>query len=365
MKRRSAATMLWALPLALSLAATPLRAQVRQQAGASPIDDLLKRAMDAYNDLRYSRADSLARQVLAIGSQITQAQRTQALVVVAAAAYPDDPSAQRRAVALTTLKQIVRTNLGLQLPQELTWPGLDSLVDEARRTTFGIEVRGDTAQIVTGPQGQARLAVRSSRPGRFQITIMPPGGGSAAVVDSLPVSTTGEFRFATMRNDRPLFSTGEYSVIVTGIDAVNHDTVTVRYEARVVAPPVDFVAVSAKVDSSKLLKERTGRFGFKSIFPAILVGGGAYALASTLRAEGDNVKNTVSADSKGVAVAGALAVSTILAGFLDRGRPIPANIAANKAYAEAVMKSAADAQAENRRRIAEYKTTFYFNPEVR
>lgn len=363
MMRRSLATTLWALPLALMLAAMPVSAQVRQQ--ASPIDDLLKRAMDAYNDLQYGRADSLARQVLAIGPRITQGQRTQALMVVAAAAYPDEPSAQRRAVALSTLKQIVRTNLGLKLPQELTWPGLDSLVDEARRTTFGIEVSADTAQVVTGPQGVAHLNIRGSRPGRYQITIMPPDGSSATVVDSLPVTLNADFKFATMRNERPVFSTGQYAVIVTGVDAATHDTVTLRYDARVVAPSLDFVSVSGKVDSTKLLRERTGRFGFKSILPAILVGGGAYALASSLRAEGDNIKTSVAADSKGVAVAGALAVSTILAGFMDRGRPIPANIAANKAYGEAVRKGAVDADAENRRRVAQYTTTFYFNPEVR
>lgn len=363
MKRRFAATTLWVLPLALSLAAAPLGAQARQQ--ASPIDDLLKRAMDAYNDLQYSRADSLARQVLAVGSRITQDQRTRALMVVAAAAYPDDPSSQRRAVALTTLKQLVRTNLGLKLPQEITWPGLDSLVAEARRTTFGVEVTADTAQEVVGPQGVARLRVRSSRPGMFNVTIMPPDGGSAAVVDSLAVTSEGEFRFATMRNERPVFSTGAYSVIVTGVDAASHDTVTVRYEARVVAPPMEFVTTATKVDSSKFLPERTRRFGYKSIFPALLVGGGAYALSAVVRGEGNNIRKDVAADSKGMAVAGALAVSTLVAGFMDRGRAIPANIAANRAYGTAVQKSIADAQAENRRRVAEYKTTFYFNPEVR
>lgn len=363
MKRRFAATIVWVLPLALSLAAVQLGAQARQQ--GSPIDDLLKRAMDAYNDLQYARADSLARQVLAVGSRITQDQRRHALMVVAAAAYPDDPSSQRRAVALATLKQLVRTNLGLKLPQEITWPGLDSLVAEARRTTFGVEVTADTAQDVVGPQGVARLHLRSSRPGVFHVTIMPPDGGSAAVVDSLSVAGEADFTFATMRNERPVFSTGAYSVIVTGVDAASNDTVTVRYEARVVAPPMEFANTALKVDSSRFLPERTKKFGYKSIFPALLVGGGAYALSAVVRAEGTNIRTKVAPDSKGMAVAGALTVSAILAGFLDRGRAIPANIAANRAYGAAVEKSIADAQTENRRRVADYKTVFYFNPEVR
>src|SRR4051812_35863014 len=106
MKRRMGATLARVVPLALALAATPLGAQVQQQA-TSPIDDLLKRAGDAFNDLLYARADSLARQVLAIGPRITTPQRTRALLVIAAASYPEEVSAQKRTVALSTLKQIV------------------------------------------------------------------------------------------------------------------------------------------------------------------------------------------------------------------------------------------------------------------
>jgi hypothetical protein len=360
MNRRIAA-MVGVLPLALALAAAPMRAQQQQ---GSPINDLLKRAGDAFNDLNYSRADSLARQVLAIGRQITAGQRTRALVVIAAASYPEETAAQRRAVALATLKQIVRTNLALKIPQELTWAGLDSLVDEAKRTTFGVEVSGDTEQIAVGPQGTVRLKVRGSRPGSYQLTIMPVSGGSAAIVDSLAPTTSGEFRFSAMRGERPVFTSGDWSVVVTGIDAASHDTVTVRFAARVDAPALEFVPIAAKLDSSKLLKERTGRFGAKSVLPGLLVGGAAFALASTLRPEG-NIKTQVAADSKGVAVGGVLALSTIVAGFADKGRSIPANIAANKAYGEAFQKSIVSSQAENRRRIAEYKTTFHIDLEAR
>jgi hypothetical protein len=364
MKRRLTATIAGVvLPLALVLAAAPLDAQVQQQA-TSPIDDLLKRAGDAFNDLNYSRADSLARQVLAIGPRITTPQRTRALLVIAAASYPEEVAAQRRAVAMTTLKQIVRTNLNVRIPQELTWAGLDSLLDEAKRTTFGIEVSGDSEQVVVGTTGTARLRVRASRPGSYQLTIMPVDGASATVVDSAPASTAGEFQFVAMRNERPIFSTGNYAVIVTGIDQVSHDTVTVRYNARVDAPPLDFVTIPTRMDSSKLLSIRSGKFGTKSIFPAILVGGMTFALANVVRGEGD-IAEKVGADSKGVAIAGALAISTIVAGFLDRGRPIPANIAANKAYGEAWQKGVDQLRLENRRRVTDYRTTIRFDLEVR
>ena len=356
---RIAATLVGVLPLALTLSATLLPAQAQQ---SSPIDDLLRRAGDAFNDLNYGRADSLARQVLAVGPRITAAQRTRALLVIAAASYPEEPTAQRRAVALTTLKQIVRSNLNLKLPQELTWAGLDSLVDEAKRTTFALEVSGDTQQVLVGPQGLAHITVRSSRPGTFQLTVLPAAGGSAAaVVDSMGTTNAGEFTFTAMRNERPIFSSAEYAVIVTGVDAATHDTVTVRYGARVEAPPIEFMTTPTKLDSSKLLPERTGKFGAKAIIPGVLAGAFAVGLSGL---KGD-IKGTVAGDSKGMAVGGVLAVSTILAGFLDRGRQIPANVAANHAYASSFQKSIEDTQAENRKRIAEYKTILHLDLEVR
>jgi len=346
----------------LSLAAVPLRAQVQQS--TSPIDDLLKRAQDAFNDLNYARADSLARQVLQIGTRISPQQRTGALLVLAAAAYPEEASAQRRAVALQTLKQLVRTNMNLKMPPELTWAGLDSLADEARRTTFAMELSGDTVQTGVGPEGAALLRMRGSRPARYFLTIMPAAGGPATVVDSSSHVMVGDFRFATMRGEKPVFSTGDYAVIVTGVDSASRDSITVRYIARVTSPALEFLSVPTQLDSSKLLPERTKKFGAKAIFPAILLGGMTFALSNTLKGDGD-LATEVAADGKGVAIAGGLTITTILAGFADRGRAIPANIAANKAYGEAFEKSLVDMRAENRRRITQHTTTIRLDLEAR
>ena len=348
-----------ALPLALVLAAAPVGAQVQQ---SSVIDDLLKRAQDAYNDLNFLRADTLANQVLSSTGRITSAQRTRAMVLVAAAAYPDDPPAQRRPVALSMLRSVVRMNLDVEIPAELRWAGLDSLVDEAKRTSFGIAVTADSMQSLVGPQGMGKIAVRSNRSGRYYLRITQ--GGATVAVDTATVGVNSELRFAGMRNEQPVFTTGDYSVTVTGIDASGRDTITVTRAMRVESSALQFLTLQSKMDSTKLLPVRSPKFGAKAIVPAILAGGGAFALASVLRGEG-KIATDVPGDSKGVAVGGAIAVSTILAGFMDRGRPLPANVAANKAYGEAFQKSIADAQAENRRRIAEHRTTVRIEQEAR
>lgn len=348
-----------ALPLALMLVAAPVGAQVQQ---SSVVDDLLKRAQDAYNDLNFFRADTLANQVLQSTARITQAQRTRAMVLVAAAAYPDDPPAQRRTVALATLRSLVRMNLDVEVPTELRWAGLDSLVEEAKRTSFGIAVSADTMQTLVGHQGVGKISVRSNRSGRYFLRISQ--GDATVAIDTTTVGVNGDLRFLGMRNDRPLFTSGDYAVTITGIDASGRDTVTVSRTMRVESPTIEFLTPPTKLDSTKLLPVRSPKFGAKAILPAIIAGGGAFALASVLRGEG-KIATDVPGDSKGIAVGGAIAVSTILAGFVDRGRPLPANVAANKAYGEAFQKSIADAQAENRRRIAEHRTTVRIDQEAR
>ena len=343
-----------ALPFALILAAAPASAQVQQ---SSVVEDLLKRSQDAYNDLKFPRADTLAQQVLASTGRVSQAQRIRAMVLIAASAYPEDPSAQRRARALTYLRDVIRIALDVQVPDELRWVGFDSVVEEARRTSFGMAVTSDSMQSLVGPQGMGKVSVRTNRTGRYRMSIFqgPTPTGVAVATDSTLPGSTGELRFPGMRNEKPVFSTGDYTIVITGIDASGRDTLTSRLAMRVDAPPLEFAQVPAALDSTKLLPIRSPRFGLKAIFPAIIAGGGAFALSNVLRGDGE-IANEVSADSKGVAIAGAIAGVTILAGVMDRGRPLPENVAANKAFGEAFAQSITDAQAENRRRVAEYRT---------
>jgi hypothetical protein len=344
-----------ALPLALVLAAAPAGAQVQQ---SSVVEDLLKRAQDAYNDLNFLRADTLAQQVLASTGRVSQPQRVRAMVLIAASAYPDDPSAQRRARALQYLREVIRINLDVAVPAELRWVGFDSVVDEAKRTSFGMAVSSDSVQALVGPQAIGRVTVRANRTGRYRMSIYqgPTPTGVAVATDSTLPGATGELRFPAMRNERPVFTTGEYTIVITGVDASGRDTLTQRLPMRVDAAALEFAQIPTAMDSTKLLPVRSPRYGLKAIVPAIIAGGGAFALSSVLRGEG-NIGTEIAADSKGVAIAGGIAGITILAGVMDRGRPLPANVAANKAFGEAFAKSITDAQAENRRRVAEYRTT--------
>ena len=350
--------------LAMLLIAITLAAPAVARAQANPIDDLIKLSTDAFNDLNYKKADSIARSVLQM-SAATATQRGRAQMVMAAAAYPDDPAAQKRAVALSMLKQLVKVNYSLKLPQELTWAGLDSLLDEAKRTTFALQVTAEPQQTAIGVDGTAKIHVKSNKTGLFRLVIAAKSGNSVAVVDSLESVAEGDITFKVMRDETPIFTSGDYSITLTGFEPGGRgDTVTVQYGLKVDAPAIAPLTVPAKMDSTKLLTTRSGKSGAKSILPALLVGGAAFALSSSVRG-GGNIGTTVAADSKGAAVGGVLMLSTIIAGFTDHGRPIPANIAANKAAGDAFQKSIVDVLAENRRRITEHKTVLTFDLEAK
>lgn len=345
--------------VALAVIASPLspRLYAQAQQGTSVMDDILKRAEDALNDLQYATAIGFAKQVVDVGPKATPSQRMRALLVIAAANYPEgEPTAQHRDIALATFKQLVASNFDLVIPQTIRWAGLDSILVEAKRTTFAIAMTAAAEQIVTGPAGQAELKVRASRPATFRLFVSPSGGGAPLATDSLAGTAEGALHFPTMRNERPIFTTGDFDVLVTATDPQSGDTTSTRYVAHITAPELTYAKIPVAIDSSRLQLERTGRYGWKGIIVGGLVSGGIYSFASLLRAD-TTVKQAVPADSKGVGVAVAAGAVVMLASFMDKGRQIPGAIVANQRLREDLATSIRSTQAENANRIATYRTT--------
>lgn len=345
------------------LAGGRLDAQVLQ-GSSSPIDDLLLKAQQAFNDLNYLRADSIARQIITAGGRITQQQRTRALMVIAAAQFPEETGSQKKTEAIATLKQIVRMDMDAKLPQDLTWAGLDSLFAETKRTTFGLSVAADSTQSAVGPSGRGEVRVKSNRPATFRMSIAPAGGGAPIATDSLLNVTTGALHFATMRGERPIFTSGDYEITVIGTDAASGDTASSRYNARITAPELTFAKVPVTIDSSRLQLEHTGKYGAKGVIVGGIVAAGIYSFSSMLRAD-TTVKKAVGADSKGAAVAAVSGLAVIIASYADKGRPIPSAIQANQKLRADLASSIRSTEAENANRIATYTTTIVIHTGAR
>lgn len=349
---------------AMLLIAAGAGAQVQQSVvQTSPIEDLLRQSQNAFNDLQYLKADSFATQVLAL-QRISGSQRIRALMIRAASYFPEEASAQKRPLALAALREVVRSNIDATLPQDLTWPGLDSLLGEAKRTTFGAAISTDPEQTAVGPNGMGELRVRANRPALFRLVISPAGSDQTVASGMTDSVSSGVIRFATMRDSKPIFTTGEYDIAMIAIDLTGADTSIVRTTARITAPELKYDPVPMIIDSSRFVKERSGQFGWRGIIVGALASGGVYGLSNVLRGD-STIKNKVPADSKGIAAAGAIGVAVLAASFLDPGRPLPSAIATNRRVRDDFAKSIKDAQATNANRLAAYKVTIAIQSGVR
>jgi hypothetical protein len=146
--------------IALSAQALPghrLHAQTVAQAG-SPVTELLTKAKNALNDLNYPKADSVARQVLALGSLITADQQLAAVQIRLAAFYPEESGAQKMDSAVTVIRQMIGLG-GKSVPKDISWGGLDSLVTLVKsasipaKVVFGSKTPGAVIYVNDAAQG--------------------------------------------------------------------------------------------------------------------------------------------------------------------------------------------------------------------
>jgi hypothetical protein len=258
---------------------------------------------------------------------------------------------------------MVRSRFDLTIPQTLRWAGLDSILAEAKATTFGLAASPASAQQdAVGPGGHIDFTARANRPATFRLTVTGPA--TPTVIEDTAGGTQATLQLPTMRNDRPIFSTGEYQVVLIATDKATGDTVSTRFVANVSVPELTFATVPATFDSSKLVPERTKRYGWKGIVVGGLVAGSIFSFSSAMHAD-TTLKAKVGADSKGAGIAALAGATVILASYLDKGRSIPSAIAANQQKRQDFAASIRAAQAENVNRIATHKTTFVITSGAR
>jgi hypothetical protein len=341
----------------LYLSMPSLHAQAR-----SPVQDLLANARGALNDLRYADADSISQVVLAY-PQLRRIDRIQALQIAAGALYPEQAATQQRDRAVSTLAQLVRIAPAAGLPREVTWVGLDELFREVLRDTFGASATVRERNVITGPSEALEIDVVASRPASFYLTAVRQGG-RPVLLDSLGGAQRGRLRVLTLTESRARFQTGNYELVVTAIDPVRPDTILIRYDAVVEAPLLDLVSIPDRFDSSLLLPELTRPKRALGIIGGVLVAAGTIIASSVLReAELQEVQKR-----DGRAVSLAIVLGGVTAGgvwLLDRGAPIPKNVAANRAAREGFNKSVIAAKTINEERIRAYQAQITINPEAR
>lgn len=346
-----------ALAAWLCLSATPILAQPR-----SPVQDLLANARGALNDLRYADVDSITQVVLAY-PQLRRGDRIQALQIAAGALFPEQSITRQRERAAAMLGQLIRIAPTAGLPREITWAGLDELNREVLQQTFGASVTVREKNVITGPSEALEIDVVASRPTVFYLTATR-AGGSPVLLDSITGAQRGRLRVRMLVEDRPRFQSGSYELVVTAIDPSRPDTILHRYDAVMDAPSLEMVSVPNRFDTATLLPELTRPKRALGVVGGVLVAAGTIIASSVLREA--ELKDAQKRDGRAVPLG--IVLGGITAGgvwLLDKGAPLPKNVAANRATKEAFDKSVIAARTINEERVRTYQAQVTINPEAR
>lgn len=329
----------------------------------SPIAELLRQASNALNDLRYGRADSIARGVLGLGERASREDRIEALQILVAALYPEERGAQRLEAARTFMKQLVRLDPETRLPRAISWPGLDSLLAQTLRTTFAIIVKPLRDNALTGTTGAA-IPFLATRPARITLVAVPDSARPPVRLDSLGPETSGALTVRVLQGDAVALPGGHYTLRVTAIDAAAPDTVVVRFSATVLAPRLELTPVPAVLDSSVLRPEILPPTRGKNIGIGVGLGAFTALVATVFRAE-EPVKSGVSSDSRAYVVGAGLVAGALIGAFVDKGAPQPDNVAWNAQQRTLFAQRVRDIQAQNDQKKAAYRATVTIDPEAR
>ena len=328
----------------------------------SQVGELLRQASNALNDLRYGRADTIARGVLAFGDRISREERVEALQILVAALYPEERGAQKLEPARTFMKQLVRLDPEARFPRAISWPGIDSLLAQTRRATFSIVVKPLRDNAVTGSTAAA-IPFLATRPARIRLVAVPDSG-PAVTLDSVGPETAGALSARVLRGDVVVLRGGRYTLRVTAIDASAPDTIVVRFGATVIAPPLALAPVPPVIDSSVFRPEVLPPAKGRNIAIGVGLGAVTALVATAFRAE-EPVKSVVGSDSRAYIVGAGLVAGGLIGAFMDKGAPQPDNVAWNSRQRDVFAQRVRDIQSQNDQKKAAYRATITIDPEAR
>jgi hypothetical protein len=325
---------------------------------------LLDRARVALNDLQHQRADSIARDVLGLGTQIPRATRVEALQLIAASNFPELQSGRNVAQARSALASLLRIDLDIVMPPDLAWRGLDSLFNEVSRETYSISVLVRRENPIFGVDGEAPLRVRANRLSSFTLIARSKDGIESILLDSVTVASDTILMLRVGRDGRLLLKAAPYDFVVRATDPTSRESITRVFDGVAVVPAVSYVAAPARVDSSTLLPERTRPKRTATIVGGILGAVGTIALGKGLRGKAP-LANKAEYDSRYTIAAFGIVAASVAASFFDKGRILDKNVARNRQLLEEASGVARSVIAENARRVSEYRASISINPEAR
>ncbi len=327
----------------------PISAQERSQ-----VNELIDRARAALDDLQYERADSIAQDLLRLGDAVSEQVRVVAHAIAAAALYPEEQFFQQTDNALARLRQLVRLAPDARIPGEISWRGLDSLLETARRTTFAVRVEPRTERLQVGLDGATIFDVMATRPVDVSMRLRA-AGREDVVLDTIRSAAEGELQIFPADDRWREIESGEYLLSVFAHDVESGEEVETTFRASVEAPPLVLLTVPQTFDESTLLPEETQPGRGKNALIGLGLGAATALTASAFRAS--SPVGDVSGDGRAYAVAGAMTVGALIGALVERPKPLPQNIAHNARLRADFAEHVRDTEVENTRRRGAYRVS--------
>jgi hypothetical protein len=224
-----------------------------------------------------------------------------------------------------------------------------------RASTFAVWANPSATYELEGADAEARIEVAAARTAWFRLTATAIGDGSSIVLDSAGPARSATLRIRALEDGRPALPWGQYRLQILGIDSLSAEPIELKYHATVEAPPLLQHRVPTVPDSSLFRPERAPRRSFANALLGVALGT-ATAFTATAVGGSDGVGAGSGAERAYVVGVG-LSAGALIGAFVDRGRPLPANVEHNAAVLAAFEEQVRELREENARRRAEYRAT--------
>ncbi len=323
--------LLWTVTLATGVGA---------QARPAAVADVIARMRADLAARNYAMAIGSGNALLESSRVLTPDQRLELWQVLAAAYYPDEPRAQQPDSALLPLDALVHMVPDVTMAPELSWPGLDSLLERTRARVFVVATR-PLAEYTIARDLPAHLTVVASRPTRFRLTSVATASGATVVHDAADSVTAASLRFRSHDATGPVFNERAYELQVWAYDLLTGDSVAIVHRAtatRVVR--VDSLALRPAGGDvpPPLPPARTtaaGRGRSTMLVGALGLAGATVAIATGARA-GEPLRSAFATDGRAFVVSGVMVAAAVTAFVVGRQR----RPAGDRARVEAATTSA-------------------------
>lgn len=346
-------TMRYARAFVLALTLTT-SVQAQSAAAPSPTEALLIQLRELVDGFEYRKAIQLGANNPELIGRMRTDQLEMYLILTAAAYFPPDAdSLQNRELALSTLEGLVRLRPDARIPVELSWDGLDALLDVAASQVFSVALRPAAEYVLDGSEKRGMVTVIASRPTDFRLTTVDESGTVIVVQDSVRTGSSATLGFRVHDGVRRLLVPGENQFRVLARDVATGDSTELRFDALVAGtspPPLPIPAL----DSSSLLPvhepPRRGSIMRTGVFYALVTG----AIAAAARAE-EPLRSSFTVDARAFGVSAMMIGAAVTAALRDPGRPLPQNVAENARRRAAHEQAVARVVEENRKRSLQYE----------